>query len=271
MPSDKRLTILSLGAGVQSTTIALMAAKGEITPMPDCAIFADTQWEPRKVYEHLDWLEKQLPFPVYRVTAGNIRKNLELNVTTQSYRFAAIPWFTLNVQGKKGMGRRQCTREYKLDIIKRQAAKMIGGRKGMVMDAVTMMIGISTDEASRMKDSRVAYIKHIFPLIERGMSRADCLEWLRAHLYPKAPKSACIGCPFHSDSTWRDMKENEPEEFADAVAADKLIRHGGSNGKMKSQQFMHRSCRPLDEVDFTNPAKGEINLFENECEGMCGV
>ncbi len=33
-----RLRALSLGAGVQSTTLALMAAHGEIGPMPDCAI-----------------------------------------------------------------------------------------------------------------------------------------------------------------------------------------------------------------------------------------
>lgn len=42
--STIRLRALSLGAGVQSTTMALMAAHGEIGPMPDCAIFADTGW-----------------------------------------------------------------------------------------------------------------------------------------------------------------------------------------------------------------------------------
>jgi len=46
------LRILSLGAGVQSSTLALMIAKGEI-PMVDCAIFADTMGEPKAVYEWL--------------------------------------------------------------------------------------------------------------------------------------------------------------------------------------------------------------------------
>ncbi|MBK8468162.1 MAG: hypothetical protein IPL32_20295 [Chloracidobacterium sp.] len=64
--------IISLGAGVQSSTMALMAAHGEITPIPDCAIFADTQAEPQSVYTWLDWLEKELPFPVYRVTKGSL-------------------------------------------------------------------------------------------------------------------------------------------------------------------------------------------------------
>ena len=58
-----KLTILSLGAGVQSSVMALMAARGEITPMPDCAIFADTQSEPKEIYDWLDWLETQLAFP----------------------------------------------------------------------------------------------------------------------------------------------------------------------------------------------------------------
>ena len=73
-----RLRVLSLGAGVQSTTLALMAAHGEIGPMPDCAIFADTGWEPKAVYEHLAWLRSPnvLPFPVHIVTAGNIRDRL---------------------------------------------------------------------------------------------------------------------------------------------------------------------------------------------------
>ena len=53
--------VISLGAGVQSSVMALMAAKGELTPMPEAAILTDTQWEPKDVYEHLDWLEKQLP------------------------------------------------------------------------------------------------------------------------------------------------------------------------------------------------------------------
>ncbi len=88
----ENMNILSLGAGVQSSTLALMAAKGEISPMPDCAIFADTGWEPKRVYDWLDWLESQLPFPVYRVSKGNIRDDL-LN-TLSLKRFASIPFYT---------------------------------------------------------------------------------------------------------------------------------------------------------------------------------
>lgn len=92
-----RLRVLSLGAGVQSTTLALMAAHGEIGPMPDCAIFADTGWEPKAVYEHLAWLMSPnvLPFPVHIVSAGDIRADLVAGA--HGKRWASIPAFTRNV------------------------------------------------------------------------------------------------------------------------------------------------------------------------------
>jgi hypothetical protein len=92
--SPIRLRALSLGVGVQSTTLALMAAHGEICPMPDRAIFADTGWEPKAVYEHLEWLMSPnvLPFPVHIVSAGNIRDGLMEAADGQ--RWASIPAFT---------------------------------------------------------------------------------------------------------------------------------------------------------------------------------
>lgn len=96
-PSTIRLRVLSLGAGVQSTTLALMAAHGEIGPMPDCAIFADTGWEPNSVYDHLDWLRSPnvLPFPVHVVSAGNIRE--QLMAAGEGNRWASIPAFARTV------------------------------------------------------------------------------------------------------------------------------------------------------------------------------
>jgi len=266
---DHPLKVLSLGAGVQSTTLALMAAAGEVE-LPDCAIFADTGWEPRAVYEHLNRLEAALPFPVHRVSAGNLRDDtIKQNTTTRSAgRFSAIPWFMLN-----GMGRRQCTAHYKIEPLTKKMRALVGAvpRQRLPHDCVEVWIGISTDEAARMKPSRNRWQKHIWPLIDRGMSRWDCLRWLEAHGW-SAPKSSCIGCPFHSDAIWRDMRNNAPDEWADAVMIDRIIRDGGTARGMRSQQFMHRSCLPLDQVDLsTAEDRGQGNLFNMECEGMCGV
>lgn len=267
----KPLRVLSLGAGVQSTTLALMAARGEIEA-PDCAIFADTGWEPKAVYEHLDRLEAALPFPLYRVSAGNIRDGIIARRNTTGGRYHSIPWFQISPSGQKGMGRRQCTSEYKLLPIRRKLRDLLGAvpRQRIPVDTVTVMIGISTDEASRMKPSRDKWIKNVWPLIDLGISRNGCLKWLEKNGWT-APKSACVGCPFHSNAMWRDLKDNHPEEWADAVEVDRALRLGNNRG-IKATEYMHRDCVPLDEVDLSTwEERGQPDLFNMECEGMCGV
>lgn len=184
MPELNRpMTIISLGAGVQSSTMALMAAHGEITPMPDCAIFADTQCEPRETYEYLGFLVDSLPFPAHRVTVGNLYEDTMRGLNSSGQRFDSIPWFTLNPDGTKGMGRRECTKQYKIVPICRKLRELLGGKTKP--GAVSMLIGISRDEASRMKDSQVKYIVNRYPLaLEKYMTRGDCIEWLKRHGYP---------------------------------------------------------------------------------------
>ncbi len=266
--------IISLGAGVQSTTMALMAARGEITPMPDCAIFADTGAEPRAIYAHLDWLETQLPFPVYRVSAGNLRVQILGAMNGNNRMDARPPFFTL----KGGMLNRQCTQDFKIRPIIKKVRELIGLKprsRGPKTPIVEQWIGISTDEMIRMKDSRLTYIKHRWPLIEAGMSRAKCLSWCASRGFPRPVKSACTFCPYHDDAQWRSMKENDPISFAEAVAIDKAIRPGmpGPRRPNGEQWFVHRNRVPLDEVDLSTAAeRGQIEFgFLQECEGMCGV
>lgn len=265
------LRVISLGAGVQSTAVALMAAHGEITPMPDCGIFADTGWEPPAVYSHLEWLKGQLPFPVYTVSAGNIRDDVMAGASKRAGRFAAVPWFTVNPDGSKGMGRRQCTAHYKLEPIRRKIRELLDAPRYIKPGTVEMWIGISTDEASRMKPSRVRYVTNRWPLIEGGISRRDCERALLGRFAVVAPKSACECCPFHSNAMWREVR-TRPAAWQALLDADAAIRNGGSSKGIRGQQFMHASRVPLDQVDLsTAEERGQGNLFENECEGMCGT
>ena len=66
MQSIQSLTVISLGGGGQSSVMALMASGGAFGQLPDCAIFADTHWEPPTIYTHLDWLSRNLRFPPVR-------------------------------------------------------------------------------------------------------------------------------------------------------------------------------------------------------------
>ena len=272
---SKPLRVLSLGAGVQSTTVALLAERGMIAPV-DCAVFADTGSEPKPVYEHLAWLEMVLSYPVYRVRAkaGSLKHEIVSALTTGRSRMdARPPFFTKS----GGMLRRQCTGDYKIVPIQRRVRELAGiarGARGPKHVTVEQLIGISTDEAGRMKDSRFRWLVHRFPLIELGMSRKDCLAWLTKEGYHQPPKSACTFCPYHDDRMWRDMKLNDPASFAEAVEVDEAIRPGIAGPKRPDgeQWYVHRQRIPLRLVDFsTAEDRGQANLFNEECEGMCGV
>lgn len=266
------IRILSLGAGVQSSTLYLMAVRGEFgDDRPEAAIFADTQWEPRAVYDWLDFLEREggATIPIRRVTQGNIREAaLTTRVNPSSgrrSRVVSLPVFLVNPDGTGGMLHRQCTRDFKIRPIRR-GVRAVMGQRGVAArpGAVEQWIGISTDEASRMKDSGVKYITNRFPLIERDMSRADCLTWMQQQGFPVPPKSACIGCPYTGADRWRELRKR-PDEWADALDFDRSIR---TLPEVNGTAFLHPSRVPLDQAELGEP---HPELFDNECAGVCGV
>lgn len=277
----KELHLLSLGAGVQSSTMALMAMRGEITPMPDAAIFADTGAEPRSVYEYLNWLTLRLPFPVYRVALGSLTHDQVTPIQTVSrygelsvpYVRNLVPAFVLNEDGSKGMLQRKCTRNYKITPIRQKTRELwlAAGRP-----KVYQWIGISRDEASRMKPSGVKYIENRWPLLEKGMLRSNCVEWLERNDYAVPPKSACVYCPYHNDALWKEMRETDPSSFQAAVKFERdwndALQLDGRPSRLRGVVRLHRSLVPLGDADFSSDEdRGQINFFNNECEGMCGV
>lgn len=270
------LTALSLGAGVQSTVLALMAEKGDYElQRPDLAIFADTGWETPAVYEHLDWLEEKLNYDVVRVSAGNIRESILSGTNPEGRNFLDIPVFLTGADGTKGVATRQCTRVYKLDPIRAYLRERLGippKRRAPIDTQVEMWLGISADEAIRQKPSKDEWITNRYPLIERRFSRAQLLNWF-AENYPDRdlPSSSCIGCPFHNDSMWKHLKDNAPDSFQDAVSVDRALRENPeTRGAIKGKAYLHRSRIPLAEVDFSETS-GYQELMLEECEGLCGI
>ena len=271
MEIKEPIHIISLGAGVQSSTMALMAACGDITPMPVAAIFADTQAEPKSVYTWLDWLEKQLPFPVHRVSRGSLEDESTTvfrSVTGTTWTRLAPPAFMWENGKCQGPLMRQCTRDSKLRPIIRET-KRLAGKGGEAI----VWIGISSDESLRMKESREKRITHRWPLVELAITRNGCLDWLKSKRLPNPPRSACVFCPYHSDREWRRLKSDEPAEFSRAVAYELKLQAAVSQATgFRGMPFLHRSGELLSMVDFsTEEERGQLNMFNNECEGMCGV
>ena len=277
---------LSLGAGAQSSVLALLLSRSDARltklgyPMPDVAIFADTGWEPEYVYRHLDWLQEQLEFPLIRVSDGNLKENLKLGRTVSGHRFVDVPLFTVNADGRKGMLRRQCTNHYKIRPIYRRIRQLAGGvpRRPFPKDRYAeMWIGISQDEALRMKPSREPWVEHRWPLVDLEMSRDDCVEWFSSE-YPDRylPRSACVICPFRSDEHWLELKHREPSSYEEAVRFDRWLRSSTVTPVRKlldGRPYLHSARRPLESV-MEKRQTGSMNgvsAFNNECEGLCGV
>ena len=285
--------VISLGAGVQSTVLSLMADRGLFGPKPDCAIFADTHWEPENVYQHLDWLEAQLSFPVYRVDNGrSLLEDVKARVNHDGRPFDTLPLYLRDEHGKtQGLSKRQCTTNYKIMPIRQTIrSKLLGlaPRQRVKKDTmVEQWMGISTDETMRIKPSGEKWLLNVYPLIDADMSREDCKAWFEEH-YPARflPRSACVGCPFHTPDEWVRVRESDPEAFAEACEIDEILRMPGRSDAMNYTQFLHKRRIPLaeavqeDEEALIRAAEvAELegissffpNDFINECEGHCGV
>lgn len=280
--------ILSLGAGVQSTVLALMGVRGEIKI--DAAIFADTGAEPKAVMKHLEWLVKECSpvFPVYIRQKSNIIEDFMAKDSSDGKRhFVSAPFFTANDDGSKGIGRRQCTSEYKVNVVDRCIKREVLGlapRQRIPADVkIIQLIGMSAEEGRRVVrvKARFASARQAepeFPLHARWMTRADCVQWLKDYGVPhEVPRSACIFCPYKSDAEWVKLRSEWPDEWEKVKQLDKAIRDKdiNLNRNFKSNRYLHRSCLPIDQVKFqpklTAKEQATFPSMADECEGMCGV
>lgn len=262
-------TYLSLGAGVQSTALLIMSALGlHGCPKADVAIFADTGDEPAWVYEQLRTLQAWSPIPIHVVSKGHLSADVEARHNGTKSRVAAIPAWTHGADGRASLLRRHCTREYKIEPIEKKVRQLLGYQKGQrVKKYVRCLLGISLDEAERIRPSRTPWITNAFPLIDARMRRRDCLSLIAERGLPEPKKSSCVFCPYHSDSFWRDLKADHADEWNRAVKFDGTIRDMSMSG-VRSPVFLHRSLKPLGEVDFTDR---QGDFFAEECSGHCGV
>lgn len=252
----KQYRFLSWGKGVQSTTLLAMSALGELEPL-DAAVTADTMNERRKTYETQDWYKAWAEDHDVRVEITSAGDILKLGASDHIH----IPFWTASGAPM----RRQCTRYFKIEPVKRLMRQLAGydrtkpphPRPGQF----ELWLGISWDEAAeRVSDSDVQFIQHRYPLVERRMTRNDCIDWLKDHGLPVPVKSACIICPFRTATEWLDMKQSDPNEFSEAVAFDEANRDNplAARANLSADQlFVWREAIPLKDADLEAAAKRE--------------
>ena len=163
---------------------------------------------------------------------------------------------------------RQCTQKFKIAPVHKHCREHYGAHHTSPMGS---WLGISTDEWSRMSVSEEKAFVLLYPLIDYGMSRDDCKQYLTDHDYPVPVKSSCIGCPYHSDSLWNEMTDAEIEDvskFERSVNMNIAMsdRHRDmpyfANGVRVHSSMIPIGQRPFEKVDPEN---------EIDRDAVCGA
>ena len=198
-------------------------------------------------------------------------RDVELSVFDQRVKKGEITEYT--TEREVAMLRRQCTNEYKILPI----TKLVRGLTGCSMHyPATQWIGISIDEIQRMKQPRPKYLKFRYPLVENRISRSDCVDFMEQNGFTVPVRSSCVGCPFHDNTEWLALND---EEFKDACDFDESVRAIGMTHPSltfeytKDSVYLRRDLKPLAERNFEKGETLQLPLFETKdttCdEGGC--
>lgn len=261
------LKILSCGAGMQSTALALMACENVATPgkfplvpVYDLVAFCDLGKEPPWVIKQVEFIEKAcnsvgIPFvilqsPLYKDYLDNFGKS----------RVVSIPFWTVDQDGKKGKMMRNCTMDYKINLIQKYARwEILGYAKGQRtksedLKAHEMHIGFSTEEQQRCKENPHKMFVNKFPLVDMGLERKDNYAYIRDCWGLETKASACSFCPFHRNYFFKYLKDNEPEEYQAVVEFDDLLEKGQPQTNIRSKLYISRSRKRI------------VDLLPEECK-----
>ena len=189
-------TVVSYGGGVQSTALVVLAMRHR-WPVDEIIHVDLTDAESPSTREYVarfrEWLRNEFGREitiVERDLYGDMLKHPE---------FTPVPW---HGKHRKFMLRRQCTREYKVAPIQRYLTQKYPH------GIIKLMLGISADEWTRMRQSSHSRIEHVYPLVDGMISRRHCLEIIRDAGLELPQKSSCWFCPYRSTgSQWALIRQ----------------------------------------------------------------
>lgn len=261
MPNNP-FRVISYGGGTQSTALMIMAAEriidfpillyanvGEKAENPETLAYFHDVAVPYCKAHGLDLRE------VRKRPSG---KEVDLfdTIMNQDSRSMTIPVYL-------GSGQpfiRTCTADYKVKRI----AYVVKHMGATVKEKALVALGISIDEYSRVRHSTIKWQEYAYPLIDRRMSRQDCIEFIGQAGLPVPPKSSCFFCPFHTNAYWRNLSHNRPDLFRKAISIEEeLNRRRKRDGR--DRVYLHNRLIPLHQIFGTDLDD------EPESEATCDV
>lgn len=260
------MKILSCGAGMQSTALALISCAqvhSEVrypqVPRYDAIIYCDLGIEPAWVPEQVKFIERacrEAGIPFY-ILQSNLYQDYMRNFGTS--RVSAMPFWTLNADNEPGkIMRRACTIDYKIVMIQKFVRYyLLGYRPRQWLrseDAGTheLHIGFSAEEQTRSFPSRNKMFENKYPLIEMGWERKDTYRYNLEEWGLDSKASACLICPFHKNYFFQHIKHHFPADYDSVVRFDDMLEQRQPHTKIMNRIFLSRSRKQIRDLSPTD-------------------
>jgi len=211
-------TVISYGGGIQSTALVVLAMR-ERWPIDEIVHVDLLDAESPATREYVAYVREWLR-GVYGRDVTVIERNMYQDMLDNP-GFTPVPW---HGRREKFMLKRQCTREYEVQPLQRY----LYGR--YPQERIGLMLGISVDEYRRMRDSSAARIEHVYPLVDRRLTRWQCREIVERAGLAVPWKSSCWFCPYRSSVSQWALVQRYPDlvgmarELEDRINAERRRR-----------------------------------------------
>lgn len=280
------MKILSCGAGMQSTALALMACANKLlnenraesfnfrymekVPIYDAVLFCDLGLEP-------DWVMNQVLFikeacewsgiPFY-ILNSTLYEDYMNNFGTK--RVTSIPFWSVDENGKKGRMMRNCTLDYKIAIMQNFVRwELLGYKKGQRtkpedIKAHEMHLGFSKEEEHRCKENKHKMFINKFPLCEMNLVRADNYAYIKDVWGLETKASACCFCPFHTNYFFQYIKENHKYDYDRTIEFDQMLEDQQPNTKIRSKLYISKSRKRIKDLQPEECKDKECFVYHNE-------
>jgi hypothetical protein len=242
--------VLSYGGGRQTVAMCLLILHGKL-PRPDYIIAADTGREAQSTWdylnEHIQPMMTAIGLPIH--IAPHSLSSVDLYAHNGDL---LLPVFT-----QTGKLSTYCSNEWKARVSQRYM------RQELRLSSAVNWIGFALDEKKRIKitpeDEKGPWYRS-YPLVDRMITKADCIRVIEDAGLPVPQKSACYMCPHRSNEEWRVIRDLYPQQWQQAIAIDEEIRANDERGGV----WLHQSRVPLKDAD--------LDIVDRGIEGrQCGL
>jgi len=281
-----KLTVLSFGAGQDSTALLLMYIndiefRKHFAPNDFIVVFADTGDEHQHTYEHL----KHIKTPCEKCGIKFVHITPDMGYHGKGWHSLREQYNTHCSVGSKAF-MKTCSVRLKINPIYSYLEDYIAdtyelprGRKrafkafSRIYGKMNILIGIAHGEESRMagefdEEWKQMALQNVYPLIQMGMDRFACQEINKKYIQYEVKPSNCLLCPWLSKPELLYLFRFLRDDYNDWVRIEqnKFAKHADKGEKNLGvwAKWIKDESRPYSLEDALVDAQKEFGHWTNE-------